>query len=149
MARNLEIKPWQDYSHELNLHQSQAMRWFYLIVSKLALIAGIIGIFLPLLPTTPFILLAAFCYSRCSPRFYNWIMNHRIFGPPLRQWVEKRSITRRVKWMASTMITVTLVPSTLLFVPILGVKILLLIIGASVITYLWRLPTTPDDTTKS
>lgn len=135
-------KPWIDYSHEMKLYHSQPMRWLLWTISTISLGLGIIGIFLPLLPTTPFILLAAFCYGRSSPRFYNLLMNHPRLGPPLRQWKEKRSVPRRAKLIAITMLALTLVPSALLFVPLLPVKIGLIAFGAGIALYLWRLPET-------
>ena len=58
---------------------------------------GIAGIFLPLLPTTPFLLLAAACYVRSSPRLYRWLMNHRWTGDYIRDYREKRGLPLRTK----------------------------------------------------
>ena len=63
----------------------------------LALVLGAIGIVLPGLPTTPFVLLAGACFVRASPRAHAWLLANRTFGPMVRQWEETRSITRRVK----------------------------------------------------
>ncbi|AQR64648.1 hypothetical protein BXU06_05925 [Aquaspirillum sp. LM1] len=72
----------------------------FALAGGLALLAGIIGIFLPILPTTPFILLAALCFARSSPRLYGWLLKHRLFGPMIDTWQRHRSIPRRVRWMA-------------------------------------------------
>src|SRR5688572_17560241 len=67
-------------------------RWWrgvLLICGTLALALGILGVFLPLLPTTPFVLLAAACYARASVRAHGWLLNHRWFGPILRRWREE------------------------------------------------------------
>jgi uncharacterized membrane protein YbaN (DUF454 family) len=65
---------------------------------------GIAGIFLPLLPTTPFLLLAAWLFSRCSPRLERWLLDHPLFGRPLRDWRQDGAISRRAKiWAASLM----------------------------------------------
>ncbi|GCA52208.1 inner membrane protein YbaN [Sinorhizobium sp. KGO-5] len=61
---------------------------------------GIAGIFLPLLPTTPFLLLAVWLFSRSSPRLAKWLMDHPLFGPPLRDWQEEGAISRRAKLSA-------------------------------------------------
>jgi len=58
---------------------------------------GIIGIFIPILPTTPFLLLAAACYMRSSERFYQWLINNRIFGAYVRNYIEGRGIPIRIK----------------------------------------------------
>ena len=61
---------------------------------------GVAGIFLPVLPTTPFILLAASCYAKGSPRFHGWLLRHRLFGPLVKDWQTHRSIPLRIKWLA-------------------------------------------------
>lgn len=58
---------------------------------------GIIGIFVPILPTTPFLLLAAACYMRSSERFYQWLTNNRVFGAYVRNYIEGRGMPRRIK----------------------------------------------------
>lgn len=62
---------------------------------------GLVGALLPILPTVPFLLVAAFAFSKSSKRFHNWLLNHRIFGPQIRDWQETGSISRRVKWIAT------------------------------------------------
>lgn len=69
--------------------------WFATGLAALGL--GIAGAFLPLLPTTPFLLLAAFAFARSSPRLYNWLVNHRHFGPMITNWRVHGAISRRAK----------------------------------------------------
>ena len=76
------------------------LRGLFALAGGLALLAGVIGIFLPVLRTTPFILLAALCFARSSPRIYGWLLNHRLFGPMIDTWQRHRSIPRRVRWIA-------------------------------------------------
>ncbi|MET0446208.1 YbaN family protein [Tardiphaga sp.] len=66
------------------------------------LMLGIIGIVTPLLPTTIFLILAAWCFGKSSPRLEAWMLNHPRFGPSLRRWREEGAIPRRAKWMAVT-----------------------------------------------
>jgi uncharacterized membrane protein YbaN (DUF454 family) len=81
----------------------------YLILGHLCLIFGIIGAFLPILPTTPFLLLAAFLYSKSSTRLHNWILSHKYLGPPLKDWQERGVIGVKAKILATTMITLVLI----------------------------------------
>lgn len=69
-----------------------------------ALALGIVGIPLPLLPTTPFLLLAAFCFDRGSPRFHTWLLQHRFFGPPILAWQRDRTIAPQAKISATVML---------------------------------------------
>ena len=66
-------------------------------VGILSVVLGIIGIFLPLMPTTPFLLLAAFCFARSSPRCHQWLHQHRWFGPYLTRYQQRHAMTRRDK----------------------------------------------------
>ena len=66
-------------------------------VGILSVVLGIIGIFLPLMPTTPFLLLAAFCFARSSQRWHDWLYAHRWFGPYLQRYHERHAMTRRDK----------------------------------------------------
>ena len=73
------------------------MRPLWFLAGSLALVLGIIGIFLPLLPTTPFVLLAAACFARSSTRVHNWLLAHKTFGPLIRNWRDHGAISRRGK----------------------------------------------------
>lgn len=69
------------------------MRLVFVLAGWLAFALGLIGIFLPLLPTVPFMLLAAFCFARGSLRFHDWLVDHPRFGPPIRDWREQGAIS--------------------------------------------------------
>ena len=103
---------------------------------------GAIGVVLPLVPTTPFLLLGRLVFARSHRRFYVWLLDNRIFGPTARQWQEYRSIALRTKVLAVTLLVLTLGPSVVFFVPLWPVKVVLVAIGVSVIWFLVRLPTT-------
>ena len=100
-----------DYSHEINVHPSRAVRVALVVAGTGFVGLGILGAFLPVLPTTPFMLLAAACYARASTRFYNGLLNNRAFGPTIREWRRYRSIPYRTKWTAIGLMAVTLTAS--------------------------------------
>jgi len=102
---------------------------------------GIIGIVLPVLPTTPFLLLTAYCYDRGSERLHEWLMNNRVFGGYIRNYSEGRGIPLRAKITAISALWVTMGISAYLFMPWPWVRILLIIIAAVVTIHLIRLPT--------
>ncbi len=88
----------------------QLRRWLkplLWVAGTLALLLGIIGIFVPGLPTTPFVLLAAACYVRASPRTHAWMLRNGTFGPMLREWECHRSIAPRVKRIALVTMALT------------------------------------------
>jgi len=75
----------------------QIIRWLLLILGTLSLILGIIGIFVPLLPTTPFLLLTAYLYFKGSPKAYNWLIRQKHLGPYIVNYREKKIIPLRIK----------------------------------------------------
>lgn len=79
-------------------------RIIYVVLGLLSVGLGFLGAFLPLLPTTPFLLLAAFFFSKSSERLYNWLLNHRLFGKLIRDWREHRAIAPRAKVMSIALI---------------------------------------------
>lgn len=81
------------------------MRAIYLSLGWLLVTIGVIGAFLPVLPTTPFLIMAVACFARSSPRLEAWLLNHPKFGQPLRDWREKGAIPRNAKIAAVLMMT--------------------------------------------
>lgn len=94
------------------------MRPLWLATGIIATGCGIAGIVLPLVPTTPFFLLAAFAFARSSPRFHDWLLNHPRFGPAIRDWQREGAISRKAKRLAIVAIVATFVLSLLLGVPV-------------------------------
>lgn len=76
------------------------MRGLWLALGGVFLALGLLGVVLPVLPTTPFLLLAAGCFARSSPRLHRWLLGHPAFGPPIRNWEENGAISRRAKRLA-------------------------------------------------
>lgn len=96
---------------------ANAGRLAWRAAGAVALLFGMLGIVLPLLPTTPFLLLAAFCFSRGSQRLHDWLLDHEYFGPPIRQWRQHRAISRRAKVLAVLAMIATIVIAVALDVP--------------------------------
>jgi len=84
------------------LARNRLMRAFFLVLGVLLLITGIIGIFVPLMPTTIFLILAAWCFSKSSQRLENWLLDHEKLGPTIVNWRENGVIPPRAKLMACT-----------------------------------------------
>ncbi|WP_042012502.1 YbaN family protein [Aeromonas fluvialis] len=114
-------------------------RWCLMALGWLAFATGIVGIVLPLLPTTPFMLLAAALFARSSPRFHRWLLTHPWFGPPIVDWQQCRGIRRQARRRAIIFILLTFSVS-LVVVPLLWVKGLLVVIMVILLTWLMRLP---------
>ncbi|MEM7016606.1 MAG: YbaN family protein [Pseudomonadota bacterium] len=105
---------------------------------------AILGVVLPLLPTTPFLLLAAGCFAKSSERWYRWLLSNATFGPMIRDWEENRCIQPRVKVIALVSMIGVGGTSILFFVDMLAVKIIglvLIAIGAWVVSRLKTCPT--------
>ena len=107
----------------------------------LCVIVGVLGIFLPVLPTTPFLLLAAFCYARSSERFYAWLVTHRWFGQYIRNYQEGKGLPLKQKILALVLLWLTSGYTALFVVPLWGVKLILSAIASGVTLHLLRTKT--------
>ena len=125
--------------HILRLHDSWIMRWIYLGVGVTALILGILGIFLPILPTTPFILLATACFARSSERFHVFLLGNRVTGPIIYEWCMHRSIPLRVKRWVYLMIFLSF-SSSILIVSAVWLKLMLILLAIILTVFIWRIP---------
>ncbi len=90
------------------------MRFIYLISGFSTLIFAVLGVFLPLLPTTPFLLLSAFCFARSSEKLHIWLLEHPYLGQNIQNWQENGSISRKAKVTSMAMILLTIVLSVVL-----------------------------------
>jgi len=102
---------------------------------------GIIGIVVPLLPTTPFLLLAAACFLKSSDRLYNWLLNHRLFGKHLRSYYQHRAIPLKIKIIAISLIWISIGSSVIFLVNFWPARIILLLIAILVSWHIARMRT--------
>jgi len=114
-------------------------RGLFLLLGLTALALGLLGIVLPLLPTVPFILLAAFCFARSSERLHHWLMTHPWFADPLTQWQEQRAMRKGLKRKAMVVSALSFSVS-IIVVSILWVKGLLLVMALVLLWYLKGIP---------
>lgn len=130
----------QDYSADVRLAGSGAARFWFLGLGHVSIVLAVLGAILPLIPCTPFLLLAAASYARGSVRFYNWLLNNRHFGPAIINWKRDRSITVKHKAMAISMIAAT-VAASVIFTPHIAGKVTTAVLGAVWVVVMLRIPT--------
>jgi uncharacterized membrane protein YbaN (DUF454 family) len=102
---------------------------------------GVLGVFLPVLPTTPFLLLAAVCYARSSERFYSWLLNNRWCGEYIRNYREGRGIPLKQKVFAIMLLWLTIGYAALFVVSLWWIKLILVAIAVGVTVHLVRIKT--------
>ena len=112
-------------------------RYLFFCLGWLSFSLGFIGVFLPLLPTVPFMLLAAYLFSKSSPKVYNWLLYRTGFGPMVTQWKEKRAIHTKHKVLTTAILALSL---TFVWISpcIFGVKIALSVFFAYLLTFIWK-----------
>src|SRR5690606_10097341 len=141
-------RPFVDYSSQMRIAKSPALRVTYRILGLFFLGLGILGYLLPGLPGTVFILIAAYFFAQSSPRFYNWLMNHKVFGRWIRDFRAGKGVPLWVKVCATSMIVLSSGLSIgLVFLPrgqyLIAAAVVL--VGAYGVYYLLRLPTRRAD----
>jgi len=114
-------------------------KYLLIFLGLLSVVLGIIGAVLPILPTTPFLLLALACFANSSPRFHRQLLNNRWFGATLQQWEQSRTITRSSKIKAMLMIVLTFAMSIAVLQGRLQLQLGLLTLGCILLIVMWRL----------
>lgn len=123
--------------HMKYLSQKRAwLRPFLVIAGTVFLVLGIIGILVPVLPTTPFLLLAAACYARSSRRLYHWLLHNKWFGSYIRDYLYERGIRLRVKIFAITLLWITIAISVSFAVQFIIIRLILVLIAIGVTVYI-------------
>lgn len=125
---------------EVSAKASLPVRGIFAAIGTISLAFGVIGIFVPVLPTTPFVLLAAACYARASPRLYGWLLGQPALGPIITDWRRSRSLPPGVKRRALVLVALTFAVS-IAFADEPLVRAALMVSGAVLILFLSRIPT--------
>ncbi|MGE3975701.1 MAG: YbaN family protein [Bdellovibrionales bacterium] len=121
----------------MGIVKNKALRSLLFALGIFSTVAGIVGVFVPLLPTTPFLLLAAWCFLKSSPKAHQWMYQHPVLGPPLRQWENHHAIARPAKFFAIIMIFSSLI---IIWIKVdqwwVTVPLTLLLVGVSVFIFM-------------
>ncbi len=115
------------------------LRFLLIITGILSLVLGVLGIFLPLLPTTPFVLLASACFVKSSPKFHNWLISHNTFGPIIKNWQTNRAVSSKVRRKGAIAMIISFGLS-IWIVPLIWLKFVLLLGLMLLLTFFLRLP---------
>lgn len=121
--------------------KSKIVKYLLIAAGTLSIFVGFIGIFLPLLPTTPFLLLAAALYSKSSDKFYNWLINNRFFGSFIKNYREGNGISPQARFISLTSLWLVMGSTIIYAVEAIWLKIGLLIIAIGVTIHLLIIPT--------
>lgn len=132
-----------------NYSSNKFLRIILIICGWIFVGLGIIGVFLPVMPTTIFLILAAGCFARSSEKFYYWLINNKYLGRYIKDYMEQRGMPLRAKIVAITMINVVIGYSVFFAVKTLWVQVLLVIIAVSLTVYLISIKTIAGSRTSS
>ncbi len=121
------------------------MRWLLIVAGALSLALAVVGMLLPLLPTVPFLLVTAACWSRASPRWHRWLLSRPRLGPVIARWERERTIPRRAKLSAVALIVLSMTVSVWLLRNHPWLPWALAGVAVPVIVFILRLPETRDD----
>lgn len=129
----------------LHLRMRRLVRYIFVTVGTLSCILGIIGIFVPVLPTTPFLLLAAALYFRSSPRLYGLLLSHKTLGPYIRNFREHKSIPLRVKVISVSMVWASLLYCAFLFSEEWLLSVAFIVLAVLITVYLLHFKTSDGE----
>jgi len=114
-------------------------RTVFLVFGSLFFILGLIGVILPILPTTPFMILSAACFAESSPRFHQFLLHNRWFGEDLQRWERNKTMKRTTKKRATWIILISFTLSISILWGHIIVQLLLLCIALILLFFLWRI----------
>lgn len=116
-------------------------KYILIVAGFTSLALGVIGIFIPLLPTTPFVLLSAACFIKSSESLYNWITNHKLFGDYIKYYLKFRAVSLRSKIISNVFLWVVILISVIFYTEILWIRVLLIIVASCVTIHLVKMKT--------
>ncbi len=115
------------------------------ISGSCCVILGVVGMALPLLPTTPFLLLAAYCFARSSPRLHNWLLASPLLGSIIRNWEQAGVITLKTKIAASMLMLASVSYPLFYVIQAVTIKVMVIVVIAVVLVFIWRQPSEPQN----
>jgi len=133
--------PWQQRSWHSGVELKGIRRYLFVVLGTLCVVLAGVGIILPVLPTTPFLLLAAFFYARSSERFYNWLLTNRWFGEYIRNYREGRGLPLRHKLITIFLLWITILYAAWFAVSVVWIRLILIGIATAVTVHLARVKT--------
>ncbi len=126
---------------EIRLSTSPFFRALLIAIGSIFLLLGLVGIFLPVLPTTPFLLLTAACYARGSETSYRWLLNSPLFGNYIRDWREHRSLPLKSKVVILSLLWATISLTAVYAIPSVPAKMAMFLVPIGVTLLFIRIPT--------
>ena len=132
--------------YQLELKKSRILRVLYILGGSISLFLGVLGIFIPGLPTTPFVLLSAALYAKSSEKLYAWLLENKYLGPRIKNYQRQKGVTLKGKYrIIALMVTMVLI-SSFLIIKVLTVRVIILsagVIGAVVVRFI--VPTAQEE----
>lgn len=125
--------------------QTKIVQGILLVLGFISLSLGLLGIFLPLLPTTPFLLLAAWLFFRSSPTAYQWMLNNKLYGKYIKAFMVHRAIPLKAKVVSITLLWTTIICSALFLISVFWIKLVLFSIALGVSVHILSYKTLKRD----
>ena len=119
--------------------QEALKRYLLLSLGWLSVILGAIGALLPVIPTTPFLILALACFSKSSPRFHHMLLNNKWVGPSLTEWEQNKTISRQIKFRAMALVVISFTISIIILSGRTGLQLMLVVLGLIALGVIYQL----------
>ena len=119
--------------------QEALKRYLLLSLGWLSVVLGAIGALLPVIPTTPFLILALACFSKSSPRFHRMLLNNKWVGPSLTEWEQNKTISRQIKFRAMVLVVISFTISIIILSGRTGLQLMLVVLGLIALGVIYQL----------